>query len=230
MMIPLSPAGEQMTGATILLHHARLPDGLDPALQARWLAVLPDALAARVVRMREAPDRAATLLGMALLAHCARVAGLEPPQPRALSFPAQGKPVWPAGPDFSISHSAARAGCALAPTDNRVGLDIEQRGTAAGSGLRLVTSGRDRTLYESSGLTRDDLWTAKEAVLKAAGAGVAQAGEVMLEVDSALLWGVRYSLLRPFVATDCSCTVAATRPAGLSVREVNAASILEALD
>jgi phosphopantetheinyl transferase len=230
MMIPLSPAGEQMTGAPILLHHARVPAALDPALQARWLAVLPDALAARVGRMREAPDRAATLLGMALLAHCARVAGLEPPRPRELSFPARGKPVWPAGPDFSISHSAARAGCALAPKDNRVGLDIEQRGTAAGSGLRLVASGRERTLYESSGLTLDDLWTAKEAVLKAAGAGATQAGEVILEVDSALLWGVRYALLRPVVASDCSCTLAATRPVDLSVREVDAASLLDALD
>lgn len=219
-----------MTGAPILLHHARVPAALDPALQARWLAVLPDALAARVGRMREAPDRAATLLGMALLAHCARVAGLEPPRPRALSFPARGKPVWPAGQDFSISHSAARAGCALAPKDNRVGLDIEQRGTVAGSGLRLVASGRERTLYESSGLTLDDLWTAKEAVLKAAGAGATQAGEVFLEVDSALLWGVRYALLRPVVASDCSCTLAATRPAGLSVREVDAASLLDALD
>ena len=219
-----------MTGAPILLHHARVPAALDPALQARWLAVLPDTLAARVGRMREAPDRAATLLGMALLAHCARVAGLEPPRPRELSFPARGKPVWPAGQDFSISHSAARAGCALAPKDNRVGLDIEQRGTAAGTGLRLVASGRERTLYESSGLTLDDLWTAKEAVLKAAGAGVAQAGEVILEVDSALLWGVRYALLRPVVASDCSCTLAVTRPAGLSVREVDAASLLDALD
>jgi len=230
MMIPLSPAGERMNGAPILLHHARVPAGLDPALQARWLAVLPDALAARVGRMREAPDRAATLLGMALLAHCARVAGLEPPQPRELSFPARGKPVWPAGPDFSISHSAARAGCALAPIDTQVGLDIEQRGTAAGSGLSLVASGRERTLYESSGLTLDDLWTAKEAVLKAAGAGATQAGEVILEVDGALLWGVRYALLRPVVASDCSCTLAVTRPAGLSVREVDAASLLQVLD
>jgi phosphopantetheinyl transferase len=228
MMIPLSPAGEQMTGAPILLHHARVPAGLDPALQARWLAALPDALAARVGRMREASDRAATLLGMALLAHCARVAGLEPPLPCSLVFPAQGKPLWPAGLDFSISHSAARAGCALAPMDTRVGLDIEQRGTAAGNGLRLVASDREKSLYESSGLTLDDVWTAKEAVLKAAGAGATEAGEVGLQVDSALLRGVRYVLLRPFVATDCSCTLAATRPAGLSVREADAASLLDA--
>ena len=219
-----------MTGAPILLHHARVPAGLDPALQARWLAMLPDAMAARVGRMREASDRAATLVGVALLVHCARVAGLEPPRPRELSFPARGKPVWPAGQDFSISHSATRAGCALAPKDNRVGLDIERRGTAAGTGLRLVASGRERTLYESSGLTLDDLWTAKEAVLKAAGAGATRAGEVTLEVDSALLWGVTYALLRPVMASDCSCTLAATRPAGLSVREVDAVSLLDALD
>ena len=159
---------------------------------------------------------------------CLQIGGL-PPQPRALVFPAQGKPGWPAGPDFSISHSAARAGCALAPKDNRVGLDIEQRGTAAGTGLRRVASDREQSLYESSGLTLDDLWTAKEAVLKAAGAGATQAGEVILEVDSALLRGVRYVLMRPFVATDCSCTLAATRPAGLTAREVDSAWLLDAV-
>jgi phosphopantetheinyl transferase len=218
-----------MSGKEILLHHARVPAGLEAGLQARWLASLPDTLSARISRMHHARDRAATLLGIALLRHCAGAAGFEPPPPASLAFPSHGKPVWPSGPDFSITHSAMYAGCALAPVRFRVGLDMEQRGGAAGSDLRLVASDRERALYAASGLSPDDLWTAKEAVLKAAGAGIRDAGQVRLEADTATFRGTRYVLLRPPVAADCCCTLAATGPAEVVVVAADADELLEAV-
>jgi 4'-phosphopantetheinyl transferase len=207
-----------------------VPAALDPALQARWLAALPAAQAARVERMHRVSDRAASLLGIALLLDCARTAGLDAPSSRSLVFPGQGKPAWSSGPDFSISHCAGRVGCALAPAETRLGLDIEQRGAATDAALRLVTSSGERSLYAASGLTADDLWTAKEAVLKAAGMAAAQAGEVSLAVDTATLRGRLYFLSRLHVAADSSCTLAATHPAGVTVAEVDAGPLLEGVD
>jgi len=218
-----------MTGRPILLHHARVPSGLDAALEKRWLALLPPALSTRIGRMRELRDRAASLLGIALLLDCARSAGLEPPMPRLLEFPFHGKPLWPAGPDFSIAHTALRAGCALAPAGGRVGLDIEQRGSAAGSDLRWVASGREHALYTASGLALEDLWTAKEAVLKAAGASAKQAAQVRLETDAAEFHETRYILLRPAMAANCCCTLAVSQPAAVVVREADADRLLESV-
>jgi phosphopantetheinyl transferase len=216
-----------MTGARILLHHARLPARLDRALETRWLAAVPDALAARIRRMREMRDRMATLLGIALLLDCARAAGLDAPLPRFLAFPWGGKPYWPCGPDFSIAHTAVRVGCALAPAGGSVGLDLEQRGSVAGAALRLVTSRCERDLYAAAGLSPDDLWTAKEAVLKAAGASASLAARVGLELESAQLQGTRYRLLRPTLAPDCCSTLAATQSADLALREAHAVQLLE---
>ena len=180
--------------------------------------------------MRHASDRAASLLGIALLLDCARTAGLEAPASRSLVFRGQGKPAWPAGPDFSISHCAGRVGCALGAAETRLGLDIEQRGAATDAGLRLVTSSRERSLYAASGLTADDLWTAKEAVLKAAGAAAGRAGQVRLEVDTATFRGRLYFLSRLRLAADSSCTLAATHPAAVTVVAVDGFRLLEAIE
>ncbi len=219
-----------MNGGEILLHHVRLIGRLDPLLEVRLLAALPGSQAARIGRRRDAMDRAATLLGFALLLDCAAVAGIGRPLPPRLVFPAGGKPLWRAGPDFSIAHAAGRVACALAPEGMRVGLDIEARGAAAGSGLRLVSSQTERDLYHNAGLTNDELWTAKEAVLKAAGAGVTDAGQVVLELSGAVFRGTRYALLRPFIAPEISCTLAVTPPASVTVREIDIASLLGAAE
>jgi len=216
-----------MTGHAILLHHARLPAGLDEALERRWLAVLPPGLAARIGRMREMRDRAASLLGIALLLDGAAAAGLETPAPRRLAFPIRGKPRWPSGPDFSIAHTSIHVGCALARAGACVGLDLEQRGCVASADLRLVSSRRERDLYAAAGLSREELWTAKEAVLKAAGAGLSLVGDVALETDAAAFQGKRYLLLRPGLDPDCCCTLAVTQPADVVLREADAAQLLE---
>jgi phosphopantetheinyl transferase len=218
--------GERMSDPAILLHHAALPARLDPALQSRWLAALPAGQAERLGRRRSDPDRIASLLGIALLIDCARAAGLEPPSLSALEFPVHGKPAWHAGPDFSISHATGRVGCALAPAGVRVGLDLEARGAATGEQLRLVSSVEERSLYETSRLTADDLWTAKEAVVKAAGADLAAAGGVSLQLDAAVLDGVRYVLIRPLLAPGFACTVASTRTTTVVAREAEASALL----
>jgi phosphopantetheinyl transferase len=123
----------------------------------------------------------ATLAGIALALHgLARLTG-SPVGAADLAFPAGGKPrlvrAQPADtadaahagapPDFSISHSGPWVGCA-AVAHGRVGFDVE-----LGTGDRLAE------------------WTAREAALKACGAGIAAAREVQLRGDLALCRGVR---------------------------------------
>jgi phosphopantetheinyl transferase len=213
----------------ILLHHARLPPALSPALEGGWLAALPPCRAVRLGRLREASGRIATLLGIALLIDCARAAGMAPPEPGALRFPARGKPRWPSGPDFSISHAGGRVACALAPPGVRVGLDIEPRHSVARGDLRLVATAAELDDHAAAGLTPTDLFTAKEAVIKAAGADITALARVRLARSSARLEGQRFLLLRPRLAGDCSCTLALSRRTGLAVQSVDADVVLRAL-
>ncbi len=212
----------------ILLHHSQLPAGVESAVEARWLAALPAERADAIARRNAEADRASALAGPAVLGSCARGRGLGTPPWSRLVFPSGGKPSWPDGPDFSISNAAGRIGCALAPPGISVGLDLERRGTATLENLRLVTGEEEQLLYEDAGLTPTDLWVAKEAVIKAAGASAALAGQVALQVDSAVFEGRRYALVRPFIADDIVAAVASSHPASVQVAAVDAAELLAA--
>ena len=93
-----------------------------------------------------------------------------------LAFPDGGKPRLARAleggsdtPDFSISHSGPWVGCA-AVAQGLVGFDVEE-----GTDARLAA------------------WAAREAALKACGAGIAEAGDVVLLEDGARCRGVALS-------------------------------------
>jgi len=214
--------------AKILLHHARLPAELDPVVERRWLERLPAARAAAIARRQSPADRVAALAGVVLLVSCAIERGDATVPLGRLEFPQGGKPSWPGGPDFSISHAAGRAGCAVAPPGIAVGFDLEARGAATGETLRHVARDEELLLYEDAGLTPTDLWVAKEAVVKAAGVGVARAQAARLTLDSATLDGRHFVLLRPFIADDVVAALAASGEAAVGVREVSLETLLAA--
>jgi phosphopantetheinyl transferase len=192
----------------ILLHHSFVPAAVDAAALGRWMALLTGDKAAGVSRLRDGPARAASLLGIALLCDCAAAAGLAPPPAGALRFPQGGKPVWPSGPDFSISHAAGHVACAIAPAGVQVGLDLEPAGAAERAGLRRFATSVERAAFQAAGLTLTDLWTAKEAVAKAAGAGIAGVAEVSVTAATACFRGGAYVLARPDLAPGLHCAVA----------------------
>ena len=99
--------------------------------------------------------------------------------PAALTFPDGGKPhlaraaaALPCLPDFSISHSGPWVGCA-AVAQGLVGFDVED-----GTGERLTA------------------WAAREAALKACGAGITEAREVELDGEGARCRGVSLRAMR----------------------------------
>lgn len=219
-------AEKALSARRMLLHHALVPAELDPSLEARWLASLPARRAASLARLRSAADRIATLLGMALLADCARAAGLAPPSAGEIVMPARGKPRWIEGADFSISHSGGRVACALAPRGVTVGLDIEAAGTVTWRDLRLVTHATERERFATAGLDATSLWTSKEAVVKAAGAGLAAMREVEASRASAAFRGRRFLLRRPRFARGFACAVALSAGASIRVRELDGLRLL----
>jgi phosphopantetheinyl transferase len=146
----------------VIVLHAPTPGHAAPEWERSLLARLP--YARRLELESRAPvDRRASLAGTALLLEAAGHLGCGDVTPRALRFPEGGKPRMAGGPFFSVSHTARRVACA-ASWDCDVGLDHEDfAGETAPARLAR--------------------WTAVEATLKAAGAGLERTHEV--EVDRA---------------------------------------------
>jgi hypothetical protein len=166
-----------MSAAIVL--HASLPAGLR---HARWEAALLLALPyARRLQLegRSAPQRQASLAGIALaLLGAERVAGRSF-APRDFNFPLDAKPALRAGPEFSVSHSACYVACCVID-GMACGIDIEDLPPD----------------IDSAGTEKLRRWTATEAVLKAAGRGIRSVNDVSL--DDAGQFGVvsagRYEL------------------------------------
>lgn len=161
----------------ILLQCAVIPARLEATVTARWLALLPPRAAARGW-----PEPAATATGLALLASCARAAGLRLPPARLRREPG-GRPYWPDGPGFSITHAAGHAACALAGRGVALGVDLEADGAADLAQLRLVATEREQRAVHAGRLDAVTLWTSKEAVLKAAGADLTEVAKVEIDGD-----------------------------------------------
>lgn len=213
----------------ILLHHAGLPADGDA-----WRSVAPCGsdtvlLATSSSHRRNPRARLESLLGLALLVDCARATGRLPPGPEDLESTARGKPRWKGGPDFSISHGGGRVACALVAGRGCVGLDIEPYDAVSADDLRLVATAAELEQFGANGLGPADLWTAKEAVIKAAGATVAAIDRVAVTPVRARFDGVDYLLLRATLAPGLACTLATRAPARLSMAHVDARQVLARL-
>lgn len=161
----------------------------------------------RLERLRDPADRIASLAGLALLGAAARAAGLVPPSPVGIAWEAGAKPRWDGGPDFSIAHGGGHVGCALVVPGGRVGLDLEPAGAASCDDLRLALGPGGAPGPAPIG-DATALWVAKEAVVKAAGATVAELPAVEVVDAAATFAGCRWRLKRPVLAPGILCAVA----------------------
>jgi phosphopantetheinyl transferase len=178
----------------VSLHYTLVPAQPSESLERAWLPLLPPARQSAVLRLRAAEDRNATLLGVALLAQALYARGLAF-EPRALVYPARGKPRLRRGPDFSIAHAPGLVGCALVDA-GRVGLDLEPQRAVGATTLRLVLDAVEERRLARGTLGSTDAWVMKEAVVKAAGLGLGAIARVRLARRSARLDG-RAWRLRP---------------------------------
>jgi phosphopantetheinyl transferase len=153
----------------VIVLHAALPGHCGLALEATLMPRLPYAKRLQLERC-DVYERRSSLAGIALLLQGAARFATGSFAAASISFPLGGKPFIAGGPRFSISHSASRV--AVAVSDRcELGLDLEDRDQAGEHAAR-----------SRMGLER---WTAIEAALKVAGAGIQSADRVLLAPDHA---------------------------------------------
>jgi phosphopantetheinyl transferase len=179
-------------------------------LAARWLHKI--AYAKRLAIERAPPGTAlATLAGIELLSLAAAALEYDSLPAAALVFPERGKPCWPGGLDFNISHTADLVAC-VAARDISVGIDVEAAGRVSLATVRRVASSAELALVGATALGATHLWTRKEAVVKAAGGTVFDAGKVRMSQAHAEFRGRLWYFAGPDMLADHALAIAAARP------------------
>ena len=167
----------------LVLYRRIRPGQIDPGTITAALAALPDTLRERIDRRHDAFDRQRSLAGLALLREGMARFGQDDFALERIILSPHGKPDWPGPVRFSISHANELVACALAGTP--VGLDVEWRRPMA----RIPEAGlspAERAAIAEEPARFFDFWTAREAVLKAAGdLGIARLTEVTLDGEQA---------------------------------------------
>ena len=169
---------------------------VDPEHAPSLVALLDPHERERLARFRRPADRARYLAAHAL---ARLVLGGSGRGAAALAFDrtcrcgaAHGKPVLPGGPGFSLSHAGDLVGVAVHPT-GAVGLDVEQvRDLAdlAAMAAHVASPAERAGDAPLDGAAFFRTWTRKEALLKAAGEGLATPmTAITLTADGAVEWG-----------------------------------------
>ncbi|MDR2502039.1 MAG: 4'-phosphopantetheinyl transferase superfamily protein [Oscillospiraceae bacterium] len=144
---------------------------LDDAEFLRALGRLPAQWRGAVLRYGPPRRRAQSLMCRCLLLEALAERGTEPPD---ILFSPEGKPYFQEGaPDFSLSHSGDLAAAAISER-GRIGIDIERMRTVDSRILKREFSAaeRERVCDAADGAAEImRIWTGKECVLKARGAG-----------------------------------------------------------
>jgi len=174
----------------VRVHCAEVPAGLPVGEVVRWLRVLPPSRASRLARRLAAGTGLDSLTLIALLSNMRSDCRLPPIS--SLQWTGQGKPHFPRGPEISFTHSRGFAACGVAPRGVSIGIDLEPADRARDAAVRLVASRTERLALDDGSLSPTELWTAKEAVLKAAGAGLPDIRRVAVSVGRARFGGIDY--------------------------------------
>jgi phosphopantetheinyl transferase len=169
---------------------AKVPLSLPDRTIGVWLDKLPASRRAALAQRLARGTGLESLTALALLASLATACRL--PALARLEWTPRGKPRFPDGPEISLSHSSGFAACAVSPRGFDVGVDIEPADRASATAVRLVVRPEERRALDEGLLSPTGLWTAKEAVLKAAGAGLSDMRRVAVSDRRARLAGVDY--------------------------------------
>lgn len=209
----------------VILAYSRLPRQLPAALRARWRARLVPARALRLPADTRA--QSLSLLGVALACRLLSTASGRRVGPGELRYTSNGKPHAPGLPEFSITHAGNWVLCALA-SDGAVGVDIEPLATRAALPRWLtVFDAQEREAARSSPRAALSIWTAKEAVIKAAGATLAELSQVRVRARRVEFRGRRWHCRAPSVAPRMITRLVTARPVTrLRLRAMPAEAVL----
>ena len=157
----------------------------------QWLTELPLVKQQAVQRFVHNRDRMASLLATRLLKICVDMEGIEGFRLSDIRYPDNGKPSWINDKniflDFNISHSDEMILVAVSKFMN-VGIDVEKVRELKRLNFKMVLSDVELDQIQQTPDLFFNLWSKKEAVVKAADtSGIGRMHEVILEEDQALL-------------------------------------------
>lgn len=171
---------------------------IDKQLMSRWLSELPLLKQSSVMRCVNFGDRMASLLASRLLIRCAKRAGIDNFQLSEVQYPDQGKPCWQSEAghffDFNITHTDNLIVVAASKT-MKVGVDAEKIRELKNLNFKMVLSRDELAEIQQSPEQFFDLWSKKEAVVKAANTrGIGRMRDVQLKTGYAVLDDINWYL------------------------------------
>ena len=156
----------------------------------QWLSQLSKQKQASIQRLLHYQNRVTSLAGLRLLSLCAQDEGIRNFQLSDVQYPDTGKPYWKNNDDyfdFNISHSGNLI-LITASATLKVGVDVEQIRQLKRLNFKRVMSADELEKIQQTPKLFFDLWSKKEAVVKAADTvGLARMSDVSLKPDMALL-------------------------------------------
>ena len=157
----------------------------------------------------------ASLSGLRLLNMCAQDEGIKNFKLSDVQYPETGKPFWKNNNefyDFNISHSGNFI-LITASTTLRVGVDVEKIRQLKRLGFKMVMSQNELEKIQQTPVLFFDLWSKKEAVVKAANTvGLARMSNVKLKQDVATLDEETWCLKRIDLDDQYAINMATSEP------------------
>ena len=163
---------------------------IDAIRVQQWLSELSSQKQASIQRLIHYRNRVTSLAALRMLRLCAQDEGIRNFKLSDMQYPDTGKPFWKNNKnyfDFNISHSGNLIVIA-ASAAVKVGVDVEQIRQLKRLSFKRVMSADELAEIEQTPVLFFDLWSKKEAVVKAADTvGLARMSDVSLKQNMAVL-------------------------------------------
>ncbi len=188
---------------------------IDASLVEQWLELLSEEKQAAVQRLLHYNNRVTSLLGLHLLNECALDDVVPNFKLSEVQHPKADKPFWKQDDffyDFNISHSANFI-IVAASTTLKVGVDVEQIKRLKNLNFKRIMSADELSQIQKTPTLFFDLWSKKEAVVKAANTiGLARMQEVKLTSNQAGLDGITWYLKNINLDEEYAINLASSKP------------------
>jgi len=154
-----------------ILYYKSSNDDIDDAMVSDWLDQLPASKRQSLQRRQRSDKRQLSLIGWQLLRYGMLQAGNAAFSLQQLQFPKHGKPFVSGDWDFNLSHSGDVVACAIT-REGRIGIDVERHRDVDPQRFKRYFSTDELEWMGDDARRFIELWTQKEAVIKASGVGL----------------------------------------------------------
>jgi 4'-phosphopantetheinyl transferase len=200
-----------------VLYNRLQAENIDPTRVEQWRQELPVAKQAQIDQLTRQADQIRSLAGYQLLKTGMALLKQTDFKLAQLEFTARGLPRYPGPIGFSLSHTGGLVVCGLL-SGGEVGIDTEQHHEIPRSLSQYLTK-EELSRVRQTPATFFDIWTRKEAVVKAGSdEGLAALTEVVLQGPNLAqfrgrTWHIRSVSIQPGYTTH----VATDRPTDINL-------------